>query len=104
MTQQRSFRSRMIVGSLLWTVGLLAITTVIGAAIVHRYPHLVFFVHNSALVVFSTLFLLGGLSMLRHGLSPFTELRERLAAVRDGKAEFRESGDRRFVSVVDTAV
>jgi signal transduction histidine kinase len=86
MTPAGSFRRRLIFGSLLWIVGLLAVTTVVGMALIHRYPHLVGFVHNSALIVFATVCLLGGLSMIRHGLSPFTELRERLGAVRDGRA------------------
>ena len=81
-----SFRRRLMFGSLLWIAGLLAITTAIGITLIHRYPHLVGFVHNSALVVFATVCLVGGLSMVRHGLSPFTELRERLASVRDGRA------------------
>ena len=85
MTPGASFRRRLIFGSLLWIAGLLAITTVIGLTLIHQYPHLVGFVHNSALVVFATVCLLGGLSMVRHGLSPFTELRERLAAVHQGK-------------------
>jgi signal transduction histidine kinase len=54
-------------------------------AIIHRYPHLVGFVHNSELIVFATVCLLGGLSVVRQGLSPFAELRERLAAVRHGR-------------------
>jgi signal transduction histidine kinase len=86
MTPPGSFRRRLILGSLLWIAGLLAITTVVGMALIHRYPNLVGFVHHSALIVFATVCLLGGLSMVRHGLSPFTELRERLAAVRDGRA------------------
>ena len=85
MTPAGSFRRRLIVGSLFWIFGLLAFTTMIGLALVHRYPHLIGFVHNSALVVFATICLLGGLSMVRHGLSPFTELRERLAAVHQGR-------------------
>jgi len=85
MTPAGSFRRRLIFGSLLWIFGLLAVTTVVGMALIHRYPHLVGFVHNSALIVFATICLVGGLSMIRHGLSPFTELRERLAAVRDGR-------------------
>jgi signal transduction histidine kinase len=85
MTSAGSFRRRLMFGSLLWIFGLLAITTMIGMALIHRYPHLVGFVHNSALVVFATVCLLGGLSMVRHGLSPFNELRERLAAVRNGR-------------------
>jgi signal transduction histidine kinase len=85
MTPAGSFRRRLMLGSLLWIVGLLAITTTVGVALIHRYPHLVGFVHNSALVVFATVCLVGGLSMVRHGLSPFTELRERLAAVHSGR-------------------
>ena len=85
MTVGGSFRRRLIVGSLVWIFGFLAMTTVVGMALIHRYPHLVGFVHNSALIVFATVCLVGGLSMIRHGLSPFTELRERLAAVRDGR-------------------
>jgi signal transduction histidine kinase len=72
-------------GSILWIVGLLVITTAIGLAIVHRHPDLVGFVHNSALIVFATVCLLGGLSVVRHGFSPFAELRERLAAVHQGR-------------------
>jgi signal transduction histidine kinase len=80
-----SFRRRLMVGSLLWIFGFLAITTAIALGIIHRYPHLVGFVHNSALIVFATVCLVGGISMVRHGLSPFNDLRERLAAVRDGR-------------------
>jgi signal transduction histidine kinase len=85
MTPGASFRRRLILGSVMWIFGLLAITTVIGITIVHSYPHLIMFVHNSALVVFATICLLGGLSVVRHGLSPFTDLRERLAAVHQGR-------------------
>jgi signal transduction histidine kinase len=85
MTSAGSFRRRLMFGSVLWIFGLLAITTAIGLAIIHRYPHLVGFVHNSALIVFATVCLLGGLSVVRHGLSPFAELRQRLAAVHQGR-------------------
>jgi signal transduction histidine kinase len=85
MTPAGSFRRRLMFGSILWIVGLLVITTAIGLAIIHRHPNLVGFVHNSALIVFATVCLLGGLSVVRHGLSPFAELRERLAAVHQGR-------------------
>ena len=85
MTPAASFRRRLIVGSLLWIFGLLAITTVIAIAFIHRYPHLVGYAHNAALVTFATVCLFGGLSMVRRGLSPFNQLRERLAAVRQGQ-------------------
>jgi len=85
MSPLRSFRARMIVGSLVWTLGLLAVTTIVGGVIVHHNPRLIWFVHNSTLVLFATILLVGGLSMLRRGLSPFVELRDRLAEVRDGR-------------------
>ena len=85
MTQAASLRRRLIVGSLLWIVGLLAMTTVVAIAFIHRYPHLVGYAHNAALVIFATVCLFGGLSMVRRGLSPFSVLRERLAAVHQGR-------------------
>jgi signal transduction histidine kinase len=85
MTPAASFRRRLILGSVMWIFGLLAITTGIGITIVHRYPYLIGFVHNSVLVVFATVCLLGGLSVVRQGLSPSTDLRARLSAVRDGR-------------------
>ena len=85
MSQAGSFRRRLIIGSLLWIVGLLAITTAIALTVIHRYPHIVGFVHNAALISFATICVVGGLSLMRRGLSPFNELRERLAAVRTGQ-------------------
>jgi signal transduction histidine kinase len=80
-----SFRRRVIIGSLLWILGLMALVTVISLATIHSNPRLVGFVHNSALISFATICVVGGLSMVRRGLSPFTALRERLAAVRSGQ-------------------
>jgi signal transduction histidine kinase len=85
MTPSGSFRRRVIVGSLLWILGLMAVVTVISLATIHSNPRLVGFVHNSALISFATICVVGGLSMVRRGLSPFTALRERLAAVRSGQ-------------------
>jgi signal transduction histidine kinase len=85
MTPAGSFRRRLVFGSIFWILGLLAITTAISLTVIHHYPHLVGFVHNSALIVFATVSLLGGLSVVRRGLSPFAELRERLAAVHQGR-------------------
>jgi hypothetical protein len=67
MTSAGSFRRRLMVGSLLWIFGFLAITTAIALAIIHRYPHLVGFVHNSALIVFATVCLVGGCAMVASG-------------------------------------
>lgn len=84
MTPAGSFRRRLILGSFLWIAGLLAITTAISLAIIHHSPGLVGFVHNSALITFATICVVGGLSLVRRGLSPFNELRQRLAGVRSG--------------------
>ena len=40
MTPLRSFRARMIVGSLVWTLSLLVVTLILGAFVVHLNPHL----------------------------------------------------------------
>ena len=92
MTPFRSFRARMIFGSVLWTLGLLVITTLIGMAVIHRFPHMVLIVHTSALIISATVCVVLGVSLLRYGLSPFDALRQRLAAVRDGRSR-RVDGD-----------
>ncbi len=85
MAPSGSLRRRVIVGSLLWILGLMALVTVVSLATIHSNPHLIGFVHNSALISFATICVVGGLSMVRRGLSPFTALRERLVAVRSGQ-------------------
>ncbi|HEY1913867.1 MAG TPA: ATP-binding protein [Vicinamibacterales bacterium] len=86
MTAFRSFRARMIFGSVLWTLGLLVMTTLIGMAVIHSFPRMVPIVHTSALIISATVCVVLGVSLLRYGLSPFDALRQRLAAVRDGRS------------------
>ncbi len=85
MTPLRSFRVRLFVASLLWTIGLLAVASVVAAALVHRHPELVGIVHSSMISIVAFACIAAGLTQLRSGLSPFKELRERLAAVREGR-------------------
>jgi signal transduction histidine kinase len=80
-----SFRRRLLIGSLLWIFGLLAITTALAVAFIHVHPSRIGFAHNSTLIIFATIAVVGGLTMVRSGLSPLTALRERLAAVRSGQ-------------------
>jgi hypothetical protein len=82
VTAAGSLRSRLIVGTLIWVFSLLVGTTIIGMVLIHYHPHIVESVHYSALVVFATIVLFGGISVIQRGLSPFTDLRERLGAVR----------------------
>ena len=88
MTPFRSLRSRIILGSLLWTAGLLVV--------VHGFSLVAFEPHSSVmrmgptrahvvLFVIAAFLMLAGLSGLRSGLSPFRRLRTRLAAMRDGR-------------------
>jgi signal transduction histidine kinase len=83
VTPLRSLRSRVILGSLLWTAGLLAVAHMLSLALIHRYP-VVLRIGHGTLILVALVFMLAGLSGLRSGLSPFEQLRTRLAAVRDG--------------------
>ena len=91
MSRPRSLRSRLLVGSAIWGVGSLVILSLITAVFVrlHGYPRIA---HYGAMLAGSIIFLVAGLSMLQRGLLPFDLLRQRLAAVRDGR-ERRVGGE-----------
>ena len=73
--KERSIRTRVVAGSLLWIVGLLLITFFIGTQIVSRHPHLIVIVHSSFIWATAAIFLLAGFLQMRMGLSPLTRLR-----------------------------
>jgi signal transduction histidine kinase len=86
-----------ILGAVLWTVGLFTATGVaITVIIVHvpsagrtfHWP----FMHTLPALLFALGCMLWGLAQVRRGLSPFERLRGRLLAVRDGRAA-RVEGD-----------
>jgi signal transduction histidine kinase len=78
----RSLRSRLLLGALLWTIGLVAATHFTVMALVSfARPGIV---HWGALSVGAIGLLAAGLMQVRTGLAPFGELRSRLAAVRQG--------------------
>ncbi len=83
MKPLKSFRSRLIVGSLLWAAGLLGITAGV-MSILPRHSALLAF-HGAAVIATALALVLIGVSLLRRGLSPFEQLRVRLAAVRAGR-------------------
>ena len=79
----RSLRSRLILASLLWTAGLLALMHMFSLFVIHVIPGM--------RTVYAIWPVLGGLGLmaaglfgLRQGLTPFRRLRERLMAVRKG--------------------
>jgi signal transduction histidine kinase len=79
-----SFRVRLLVGSILWVAGMLAIAHMLSLSLMHRYPIMIRFRHDHVLIV-ALIVMAIGLWQVRRGLSPFGRLRERLSAVRDGR-------------------
>ena len=81
----RSLHARLIAGAAIWSAGLLAAAIAIAIVVVARYPKYIPLVHNGLLAVTSAVLVTAALSVIRRGLSPFGLLRERLAAVREGR-------------------
>ena len=81
----KSLRASVIMGAVLWTFGLLAVWAVVltvesGAwhslAVVHSHAHL--------MAVFAAAALVAGFAVVRAGLVPFGEMRQRLGEVQNG--------------------
>ena len=94
MTAGRSFRSRLLVGSLVWTLGVLLVVSVLAVLFLagHPRPHQVilgwFLTAPAAIIVFAGAgCMIAGALQIRRGLSAVDELRGRLAAVRSGDAQ-----------------
>jgi signal transduction histidine kinase len=79
-----SFRSRLFIGALLWTAGMLAVTHVLWSLLFWRFGFTLI-AHSTMIALAAIAFMIAGLSQVRRGLSPFDQLRERLSAVRDGR-------------------
>ncbi len=79
----QSLRSRLILASLLWTAGLLALMHMFSLFVIHVIPGMR---TTQAMwpVLGGLIFMAAGLLALRQGLRPFRQLRERLMAVRMG--------------------
>jgi len=80
-----SLRGRVMMGAVLWTIGLLAIVTVVftvsprsmsSLRVVHAHVHLSGVIAVACLVA--------GLALVRRALAPFDTMRRRLSAVRTG--------------------
>jgi signal transduction histidine kinase len=81
---QRSLRSRILIGALLWTAGLIAVTHVVWTAL-YWYVNVRLVAHGTMIFIFAGLCLLGGLAQVRRSLLPFDDLRARLSQVREGR-------------------
>src|SRR5438046_10267150 len=82
----RSLRSHLIVGSLLWTLGVVTVATVVVMTIVHSHPRWHVAAHTVLISIAAVTFVAGGLVQLGRGLSPLNQLRARLASVRNGQS------------------
>jgi len=78
-------------GSLLWTIGLLAVAHILSLVLIHHFPVVLRVGHQTVIVV-ALILMVTGLSGLLSALSPFKKLRERLLSVRTGHAR-RVEGD-----------
>lgn len=106
MSFTRSLKGRVIIGVLLWTMGLVSLAGVVITYLVSVRPrHIVFFhwpfTHLIFVAVLTVVLLLGGLFYFRHGVSPITQLRRRLAAVHAGHSR-RVEGE--FPSEIDPLI
>lgn len=80
-----SFRTRLLIGSIIFAGGLLAVFHMLSMTLFRRFPHsFVMRIDHVQLVLLSLILIVIGVSQIRRGLSPFDQLRERLTAVRDG--------------------
>ena len=91
-----SLRTRVVFGALLWTVGLVLFTFGLLSYVFVHYPdlpfigrrgsvHFIWASHAALLVVIALLSLAVGAYQVRRGLAGVTQLRTRLAAVREGR-------------------
>jgi signal transduction histidine kinase len=86
MTSARSFRSRLIWGTLLALIGLLVLVTLF-ALHAYRFPRQFILAHTILFGSIAVAFVLGGLLQIRKGLSEFNQLRARLSEVHEGRKQ-----------------
>ncbi len=82
----RSLRSYLLSGSVLWTVGLLAATSLVSVAVLHPgTTGSIRLAHGTMMLILALICMVAGLSQVRSGLVPLNQLRSRLSAVRSGR-------------------
>jgi len=92
MMNKRSLRSRIVIGSLLWSVGFSALAAVAATVLIPHYHDMRLPLHFTMLAIAAVFCVIGGLVQVGRGLTPLVRLRERLVQVRDGR-ERRVDGD-----------
>lgn len=81
----RSLRSRLLIGSILWTGGLLGISHMLFLFVLRS--HAVLRVNPHMMLVGGGVLMIAGLLYLRSGVSRIEQLRARLADVREGRSD-----------------
>ena len=92
MTRLRSLKARFIVGSVLWTLGLLGASHLAFVYVTQHAPHVLRIQHWTVIAALALVFMLGGLTQVRRGMAPVNDLRQRLLDLREGRAR-RLDGD-----------
>ena len=97
MTFTRSLLGRVIIGVVLWTLGLLSLAGALLTYLVAvQSRHIVVVdwthAHFAFALLFALVLLTGGFLYFRRGVSPIVQLRNRLSAVHEGRAR-RVTGD-----------
>lgn len=105
MTLLRSLRSRLLLGSVLWTLGMMPIAHAASVVLIIRFPGIagmppdivishptqtgdvvrMALLHYGSVLVGALALMTAGFLLIRSGLSPMNQLRTRLAAVHDGR-------------------
>jgi signal transduction histidine kinase len=80
----RSLRSRLVLGSLIGAIGLLAVAHMCSIVLLGWFPSMIRVPHGVVIVI-AVIVMVAGLAQVRNGLSPLEHLRARLSAVRDGR-------------------
>jgi signal transduction histidine kinase len=81
----RSLKTQFLLGTALWTLGLLGLSHLAFVLVTQYVPHVLRVQHWTVLGLLALVFMLGGLSQVRLGLTSINQLRGRLGAVRAGQ-------------------
>jgi len=81
----RSLHARLVAGTLIWVVGIFAVTFIVGMVVISYHPRSALLMHNSFMIIIAVVLVTAGVSVIRRGLSPFAMLRDRLQDVRAGR-------------------
>jgi signal transduction histidine kinase len=91
MKRPLSLRSRVLLGALLWTIGLIIMASAALVTALEHHPHvpLAIMVHDvfrqPLVLMFGVFSMVAGLVQVRRGLSPIKNLRAKLAGLHEGR-------------------